>query len=185
MADRNRGASMKKRIGLPGFLVLVWIMATSVFCQNVDEEKISDEEYGIYTLVMGKIGGASSVNSQTLQGLWAGYQLNDLMRPINPDPELVRNFDEKNRKKYQLSESFVQEPKKEPVDLMDGKRQISFSRVGFDLKKNQGLLVVGLTYAYPEDVMNEGKFVFLNKKDGQWVVDKTTEAWDMRLGTLH
>ncbi|MBA3029734.1 MAG: hypothetical protein FP816_13140 [Desulfobacteraceae bacterium] len=175
---------MKKRIGFPGILVLVWIMATTAFCQNVGEDKIPDEEYGIYTLVMGEIGGASSVSSQTLNGLWANYLLNFFEDPIKPGPELIRNFDDKNRDKHDLLESFVQKSKKEPVGLLDEKRQITFSRVGLDPLKGQGLLVVGLTYAQPEDVMNEGKFVFLQKKNGQWVVEKTTQAWDMRLGPL-
>ena len=182
--DRCKGGSMKKSIGFFGILFLVGFMATSAFCQNAGENKITEEEYGIYTLVMGEIGGASSVSSQTLNGLWANYLLNFFEDPIKPGPELIRNFDDKNRDTHDLLEFFVQKSKREPMGRLGEIRQITFSRVGIDPIKAQGLLVVGLTYVQPEDVMNEGKFVLLQKKDGQWTVDKIIRAWDMRLGPL-
>jgi hypothetical protein len=171
---------MKREIWVAGILVL----ALSAFGQNAEKGEIPDEEYGIYTLAMEAMGGASSVNGETLQGVWKNYLLNFFEDPVKPAPDLVQDFDEKNKTPYNLSESFVRASKKESVGPLDGKKKATFSRVGFDLKKGQALLIVGLTYVVPHDVMNEGKFVLLHKMEGKWVVEKTLQAWDMRLGEI-
>jgi hypothetical protein len=44
------------------------------------------------------------------------------------------------------------------------------------------MLIIALAYYRPEDVMNEGMYVFLEKQENQWKVVHTTRAWDGRLG---
>jgi hypothetical protein len=175
---------MKKSRKITVILIFALSMAHAAFGQSPEKTEIPDEEYGIYTLAMEAVGGASSVNGETLNGEWKDYLLNFFEDPVKPGPDLVKDFNQKNKAPYPLSAAFIQASKKEPVRPLGDKRQARFSRPGLDLKKGQALLVVGLTYVYPEDVMNEGKFVLLGKKDGKWVVEKTIQAWDMRLGDI-
>jgi hypothetical protein len=175
---------MKKGKRIPVILILALSMAHAAFGQNPEKTEIPDEEYGIYTLAMEAVGGATSVNGETLNGEWKNYLLNFFEDPVKPGPDLVQDFNQKNKIPYPLSASFIQDSKKESVSPLGDKRQARFSRPGLDHQKGQALLVVGLTYVYPEDIMNEGKFVLLVKKNGKWVVEKTLQAWPMRLGEL-
>ena len=45
------------------------------------------------------------------------------------------------------------------------------------------MLIIAVAYYHPEDVMNEGMYVFLEKQENQWKVVRTAQVWDMRLGS--
>ena len=180
----DKGGAMRKWIWIPAVSLLL-LSAVSAFCQSGPAENaITEEEYGIYRLALGEPGGRSSVDNETLAGIRADADW--LIRPprIQPAPDMVKDFNEKNFKAYNLSEAFVREMAQDSGGGREGRKKTTFSRIGFDREKRHALLLMGITLYYPEDVMNEGQYVFLEKKDGKWTIVNTAEAWRMRLGPI-
>ena len=67
---------------------------------------------------------------------------------------------------------------------LEGRKKATFSRVGFNQERRCALLVMGMTLYNAEDIMNEGTYVFLEKKNGKWTVAKTAGAWNAQLGPI-
>jgi hypothetical protein len=159
--------------------------ATWTFCQGSRaEEAIPVEEYGIYLRALQEIGGASSIDKETFDGV--KFEVEDLMIApgVRPDGEVIQNFNAKNSKKYTLSESFIREAAQASGFGREGRKMVTFSRVGFDRQRQRALLLVGSTFYYRKDIMNEAAFLLLEKKDGRWTVQNTITAWRMRLGKI-
>ena len=55
-------------------------------------------------------------------------------------------------------------------------------QAGADWQMRRAVLIIAVAFYHPEDVMNEGMYVFLEKQENQWKVERTAKAWDMRLG---
>jgi len=172
---------------------LIWIAevllflfsATSAPCQSsFDEETVADEEYGIYRQVLQRVGGASSVDNETLGGVRADAATLMVASGVRLESDIVQSFNTKNFKKHLLSESFLKEMSQASGPSWDGRKKVTFSRVGFDGLKRRALLLVGSTFYCPEDIMNEGKYLLLEKKDNKWTVVKTITAWNMQLGKI-
>lgn len=175
---------MRKRLWIQAITFLL-LPATSAFCQTGPaEDRITQEEYGIYRLVLERQGLRSSVDRETLAGVRADF--NALIPParMTPPPDLVKDFNEKNLKSHKLSDSFLQETAQCTGGNLEGRKKITFSRVGFDGERRHALIVIGIAWYYPEDVMNEGEYIFLEKRDGKWTVVDTTSAWPMHLGPV-
>lgn len=68
------------------------------------------------------------------------------------------------------------------VSPLRERRRCVLSRPGFDKGRKQALMLVKMVYFYPEDIMNEGTFLLLSWKNGNWVLDRKEPAWQMRLG---
>lgn len=166
-------------------IVLLLISAVSAFCQTGPAEgEITEEEYGIYRLVLQDQKGWSTVGRETLSGVRADFDALIPPAEIKPSPDIRKDFNEKNLKTHRLSDSFVQAMAEGSGGSREGRTKITFSRVGFDQEKRRALIVIGIAWYYPEDVMNEGKYVFLEKRDGKWRVVDTTRAWPVRLGPV-
>jgi hypothetical protein len=175
---------MRRLACIPGVFVLMF-WATWAFCQSSRaEDAITEEEYGIYLRALQKIGRASSIDIETLDGV--KFDIEDLMMDpgVRPDGELVQDFNAKNINKYQLSESFVREAGRSPGFGREGSKMVTFSRIGFDRQKQRALLLAGSTFYQVKDIMNEAEFLLLEKKDGRWKVQNTITAWRMRLGKI-
>ena len=175
---------MKNCIGILGILLLFLLRATA-FCQSGPPEgAITGEEYAIYRLALERLWGSYSVDKETLDGVRADR---DPMTPagrIHLDADIINDFNEKNLKKYTLSEAFILEMAHGSGDRSEGRKKATFSRIGFDRERRHALLLIGTTLYYPEDVMNEGKYVFLEKQKDKWMIRNTTAAWNMRLGLI-
>lgn len=180
----NKGVAMRKWIKMAAVSLLL-LPAASAFCQGGPvESAITEEEYGIYRLVLGEPGARSSVDSRTLAGIRADADWLIPPAGMQPAPDTVKDFNEKNFKVYRLSEAFVREMAQDSETGLEGRKKTTFSRVGFDRERRHALLLMGIVLYYPEDIMNEGQYVFLEKKDGAWTIVKTARAWGMRLGPI-
>ena len=175
---------MRKCIGVLVFLLLLFSAATALCQGGPAEGTITDEEYGIYRLVVAKLEGRCSVDQETLAGVGidpgamsaAGIQI---------DADIIKDYNEKNIKKRTLAAAFVHAMTPGSGDGLEGRKKATFSRIGFDRQKRRALLIMGITLYYPEDVMNEGKYVLLEKKTEKWTIIHWTSAWKMQLGLIH
>ena len=175
---------MKKRIWIQAITFLI-LSAASAFCQTgPTEDRITQEEYEIYRLLLETQREWSSVDGETLSGVRADFDALIPPARMTPPSDLVKDFNEKNLETHKLSDSFVQETIQGSGGNRQGRKKITFSRVGFDGERRRALLVIGIAWYYPEDVMNEGKYILLEKNDGKWAVVDTTTAWPMRLGPV-
>lgn len=175
---------MKRLVGILGISLLLF-PAASVLCQSeTGESTIADEEYGIYRLVADNLAGRFSVNKETMGGVRVDADVMISANGIQPDADTIKDFNEKNDKKHRLSEAFVRVMTKNSGISGEGRQVVTFSRIGFDREKRHAMLVMGITLYYPEDVMNEGKYVFLEKQKDGWTIRNTTVAWNMRLGLI-
>lgn len=175
---------MRKAVWIQAVLFLL-SSAVPAFCQSGSaDDEITQEEYGIYRLVLKKQREWSSVDRETLAGVRADFD--DPIRPagMKPPPDLRKDFNEKNIKVHRLSDAFLQETAQGSGGNREGRKKITFSRVGFDGEKRRALIIIGIAWYYPEDVMNEGEYVFLEKRGGEWTVVDTTRAWAVRLGPV-
>jgi hypothetical protein len=175
---------MQNRIWI-ALSALMLFTGASAFCQDVPaEDAISAEEYAIYRLALGNPVGWSAVAKETLAGVRA--DADGLIPPagIRPDPDMLKAFNAINSRQYPLSADFLGETAQDAGDGFEGRRKTTFSRVGFDPQRRQALLIVGTTWYTPEDIMNEGHYIFLENIDGKWTVAGSARAWDMRLGPI-
>jgi hypothetical protein len=175
---------MGKFMGMLGVFLLLFSGAAA-FCQSgPGEDTITDEEYGIYRLVIEKLEGRSPVDKETLVCSGPDPKRMLFEGKIPPAPDTLKDFNEKNLRRYTLSDAFVQEMTRKPDGLFEGRKMAALSRVGFDGEKRHAMLLMGITLFYPKDVMNGGTYVFLEKKNGMWTVVRTAVAWSMRLGKI-
>jgi len=172
---------------------LIWNMAVSLlffstmpaFCQSdPGGSAIPDEEYDIYKVILANLLEWCEVDSQTLSGAWPEADIMTSGGRGRLDRDLLKDLNAKNLKRYQLSNAFLAKMARGSENNRSSRQQVTFSRVGFDREQRHALIVVGRTFYYPEDVMNEGNYVCLEEKNGKWTVVNTYRAWSMRLGKI-
>ena len=175
---------MRRFIWIAATILLLFSASFSLCQSSFAEEMITGEEYAIFRLALEKVGGTSSIDEETLGGVEVEDDTLRILTGIRPDAGMVHNFKAQNLKKHTISKSFLQEGTQVAVFGREERKQVTLSRVGFDQSKRHAMLLVGITFYYPEDIMNEGMYLFLEKKDGKWAVEKTATAWSMRLGKI-
>ena len=109
----------------------------------------------------------------------------DWLKPpagIHLTADMANAFNAKNLITYKLSDDFLTEASQNFGNGLTGKKKITLSRPGFDRQMRRAVLIIAVAFYHPEDVMNEGMYVFLEKQENQWKVERTAKAWDMRLG---
>lgn len=169
-----------------GLLVcfLLLLSAATAFCQNKSgQATITEEEYEIYRLVIAKLAGRCAVDSETL----AGVRIDPgkmSARGIQADKDIMEDFNVKNIKAYKLAAAFVSAMASGSEDSLEGRKKVTFTRIGFNREKQRALLIMGMTLYYAEDIMNEGTYVILEKENGRWTIGSTVSAWEMRLGLI-
>lgn len=166
------------------FALLLTVGNSSAFCDESPNGAISEKEYFLFRQVLLAQSGWTSLSAETLSDIQADA---DWLNPpvgIQLTTHLINDFNVKNSKAYRLSEAFLQEKFGNTSAGLEEKKRITLSRAGFDHEKGQALLIMAITYTYPEDVMNEGKYVFFENRDGHWKIRQTIKAWGMRLGPI-
>lgn len=162
---------------------LLVFTGTPAFCQDgLGEAVLSAQEYEIFRQALATQRAWSSVNPETMATVQADA---DWLKPpvgIHLAPDLVKAFNQQNAQTHQLSATFLGETSPGAGTALTGRKMITLSRPGFDQPMRHALVIMAITYYYPEDVMNEGVYVFLEKKEARWTVMHTATAWDMRLG---
>jgi hypothetical protein len=164
-------------------IALVLLAGTSAFCPNAgSEEAITAQEYEIFRQVLITQRPWSAVNPETMATVKAGA---DWLKPpagIRLTADMANAFNAKNSITYKLSNDFLTEASQNYGHGLTGKKKITLTRPGFDKQMRRAMLIIAVVYYLPEDVMNEGMYVFLEKQANQWQVVHTAKAWDMRLG---
>lgn len=164
-------------------ITLVLLAGTSAFCPRAGgEEAITAQEYEIFRQALATQRPWSAVNPETMATVQAGA---DWLKPpagIHLTADMANAFNAKNLIAYKLSDDFLTEASQNFGDGLTGKKKITLSRPGFDKQMRRAMLIIAVAYYHPEDVMNEGMYVFLEKQESQWKVVRTAKAWDMRLG---
>jgi len=164
-------------------IALVLLAGTSAFCPSAgDQEAITTQEYEIFRQVLTTQRPLSAVNPETMATVKAGA---DWLKPpagIYLAADMANAFNAKNLIVHRLSADFLTEASQKYGQGLTGKKKITLSRPGFDKQMCRGMLIIAVAYYLPEDVMNEGRYVFLEKQANQWKVVHTAKAWDMRLG---
>jgi hypothetical protein len=164
-------------------ITLVLLAGTSAFCPRAGgEEAITAQEYEIFRQALATQRPWSAVNPETMATVQAGA---DWLKPpagIHLTADMANAFNAKNLIAYKLSDDFLMEASQNSGDDLTGKKKITLSRPGFDKQMRRAMLIIAVAYYHPEDVMNEGMYVFLEKQESQWKVVRTAKAWDMRLG---
>jgi hypothetical protein len=179
-----KGGLMRRFIWIGGAILLLFSVSSSLSQSKFAEELITDEEYAIFRLALEEVGGTASIDKETLDDVLVEDDALRLSTGIRPDADMVHNFKAQNLKKHPISTSFLQEMTQVAGFGREERKKVSFSRVGFDKPKRHAMLLVGSTFYYPEDIMNEGMYLFLEKKAGKWTVGKKATAWSMRLGKI-
>jgi len=163
--------------------VLVLLAGTSAFCPNAGgEEALTAQEYEIFRQVLTTQRPLSAVNPETMATVKAGA---DWLKPpagIHLPADMADAFNAKNSLVCRLSADFLTEISRNYGQGLTGRKKITLTRPGFDKPMRRAMLIIAMTYYQPEDVMNEGLYVFLEKQANQWKVVHTAGAWDMRLG---
>ena len=175
---------MRRFIWIVGAILLLFTASSALSQSCFAEEMITNEEYTIYRLALEEEGGAFSIDKETLDDVLVEDDALRLSTGIRPDADIVHNFKAQNLKKHPISTSFLQELTPVAGFGREERKTVSFSRVGFDKPRRHAMLLVGITFYYPEDIMNEGIYLFLEKKAGNWTVGKKATAWSMRLGKI-
>ena len=175
---------MRRFIWIAAAILLLFSAASSLCQSSFAEEMITGEEYAIFRLALEKVGGASSIDEETLDDVQVEEDILRISTGIRLDADIVHNFKAQNLKKHTISKSFLQERMQVAGFGLKERKKVAFSRVGFDKSMRHAMLLVGITFYYPEDIMNEGLYLFLEKKDGKWTVGKKATAWSMRLGKI-
>jgi hypothetical protein len=164
-------------------ITLVLLAGTPAFCPSAGgEEAITAQEYEIFRQVLTTQRPWSAVNAETMATVQAGA---DWLKPpagIHLTAEMANAFNAKNSITYKLSDDFLTEGFQNYGPGLTGKKKITLSRPGFDTQMRRAMLIIAVAYYQPEDVMNEGMYVFLEKQENQWKVVRTAQAWDIRLG---
>ena len=164
-------------------ITLVLLAGTSAFCPGAGgEEAITAQEYEIFRQALATQRPWSALNPATMATVQAGA---DWLKPpagIHLTAEMADAFNAKNLIPYKLSDDFLTEGFQNYGPGLTGKKKITLSRPGFDKQMHRAMLIIAVAYYHPEDVMNEGMYVFLEKQANQWKVVRTAQAWDMRLG---
>ena len=174
---------MRICIGLLTFSLLLFLAATAPCQKESAADTITGEEYEIYRLVIAKLEGRCDVDGETL----AGIQIDPgelSARGIQVDRGMTEDFNSKNAKTYQLSAAFIYEMETGSKSGLEGRQKATFSRIGFEREKRRAVLIVGRTFYYAEDIMNEGQYVFLEQKGGMWMVAETAGAWPVQMGRI-
>jgi len=164
-------------------IAMVLLAGTSAFCPSAGgEEAITAQEYEIFRQVLTTQRPLSAVNPETTATVKAGADW--LIPPVGIDlpADMANAFNAKNSIVYKLSADFLTEASRNYGHGLTGKKKITLTRPGFDKQMRRAMLIIVAVYYYPEDVMNEGTYVFLEKPENQWKVVHTANAWDMRLG---
>lgn len=175
---------MKGFMGMLGVSLLLFSAAGALCQSGPDADAIDAEEYGIYQLVVEKLEGRCPVEKETLDGVRADAEPLMLSVKFQLDADIIQDFNRRNLKRYTLSEAFVDGMARGYEAGTKGRKKATLSRVGFNGERRRALLLVGITLYYPEDIMNEGTYVFLEKQNDRWAVVKTAGAWNMRMGPL-
>lgn len=180
----QKGGLVRRFIWIAAAILLLF-SASPYLCQSCfADEVITGEEYAIFRLALEKVGGASSIDEETLDDVQFEDDTLRILTGIRPDADMVHSFKAQNLKKHTIAKAFFQERTQVAGFGREERKMVTFSRVGFDKPKHHAMLLVGVTFYYPEDIMNEGIYLFLEKKDGKWAVEKTATAWSMRLGKI-
>ena len=164
-------------------IALVLLAGASAFCPSAGgEEAITAQEYEIFRQVLTTQRPLSAVNPETAATIKAGA---DWLKPpagILLTPDMANAFNTKNIIAYKLSAGFLTEASQNYGHGLTGKKKITLTRPGFDKQMRRAMLIIAVAYYHPEDVMNEGMYVFLEKPENRWQVVHTANAWGMRLG---
>ena len=164
-------------------ITLMLLAGTPVFCPGAGgEEAITAQEYEIFRQALTTQRPWSGVNPETMASVQAGAAWLKPPAGIDLTAEMANAFNAKNLTAYKLSDNFLTEGSQNSGTGLTGKKKITLSRPGFDMQMRRAMLIIAVAYYHPEDVMNEGIYVFLEKQENQWKVVRTAKAWDMRLG---
>jgi len=146
-------------------IALVLLAGTSAFCSSAGgEEAITAQEYEIFRQVLTMQRPFSAVNPETTATVKAGA---DWLKPsagMHLTADMANAFNAKNSLVYRLSADFLTQASQNHGDGLTGKKKITLTRPGFDKQMRRAMLIIVAAYYLPEDVMNEGIYVFLEKQ---------------------
>ena len=169
-------------VGLGFFLA--WFASGSLFAADPGAgTAISSQELAVVKAVVLKLCGSScGIDPVTMP---AGHLDAEMLAAAGmaPAPEgLLEDFKARNSAPRSLPADFQKTDTTGLVSVPGERKRCLVSRPGFDKAGTRALVLVKRVFIYPEDIMNEGMLVLLTQKDGAWSVEKSGEAWGMRLG---
>ena len=169
---------------------------------SIVQEKAETEEYSVYKAVLKELFIKPNTKQLVIRKLTINepYKTfyNFRNKPINQ--EMIENFSSANLKQAELKDDFgvdipvslVTEEELRAIfdtyyaditgkiyeEVMKKKyntsRIVWFSRVGFNKDKNQAMLHVGYSCGA---TCGQGLFVFLSKRDGNWIILDKLPTW--------
>lgn len=185
---RGNGAARQStgvKKGVLGLVLLLgWLATNSLFAaEPTATAAIPTEELAVLKAVVVNVCGSDcGIDAATMN---AGHLDKDMLLTAGlvPAPEdVLEDFRARNSAPRTLPGDFLKTGTTGLGSVHGERRHCMISRPGFDKAATRALVLVKRVFIYPEDVMNEGVLVLLTRKDGAWSIEKTGEAWGMRLG---
>ncbi|HBR22348.1 MAG TPA: hypothetical protein DD713_07285 [Nitrospiraceae bacterium] len=146
-------------------------------------DMIEPDEYEIFNAVLDKYDAFISFEKMTIsEKRLDNAAIKHLTQSgVQVDNYLAEDFNEKNSRSYELEKRFSKKryfiDESYPVLPGSGKEGIKISRAGFNKEKNQALIFIRYQIIGPQEAFyEEGNFVFLERKEGKWIVIKTAMA---------
>mgnify|MGYP001617593044 FL=1 len=144
---------------------------------------IESDEYEIFNAVLDKYDAFVALEKKTIsEKILDNAAVTHLKQSgVQVDDYLTDDFNKKNSKAYELEKRFSKKryftDESYPVFPDTSKESIRISRAGFNKEKDRALIFVRYWSIAPQKAFyEEGSFVFLEKKEGRWIVIKTVMA---------
>jgi hypothetical protein len=144
---------------------------------------IESDEYEIFDAVLDNYDSFVAIEKKTIsEKILDNAAVTHLKQSgVQVDDYLTDDFNKKTSRAYELEKRFSKKryfiDESYPSFPDSGKESIKISRAGFNEGKNQALVFIIYKSVGPQEAFyEEGNFVFLEKKEGRWIVIKTVMA---------
>lgn len=151
--------------------------------KSSDIDIIEPDEYEIFNAVLDKYDAFVSLDKTTIfEKRLDNAAVAHLQRSgMQIDNYLTDDFNKKNSRSYELEKRFSKKryftDESHPRFPGDVKESVKISRAGFDKGKNRAVIFIRYQSIAPQKAFyEEGNFVFLERKEGKWIVVKTVMA---------
>ncbi len=146
-------------------------------------DMIEPDEYEIFNAVLDKYDAFVSLERITIfEKRLDNAAIKHLTQSgMQIDNYLTDDFNKRNSRSYELEKRFSKKryfmDESHPRFPDRVKESVKISRAGFDKQKNKAVIFIRYRSIAPQKAFyEEGNFVFLERKEGKWIVIKTVMA---------